>query len=74
MNTKLLTVRINQVNAEGATLEINGQQVQWPLEALPAGMAAGDTVYLKLLTDADEAMERAERARAILAEILGSRP
>jgi hypothetical protein len=74
MGDTIVHGRILTINEEGVTVAALGHEMQWPASALPAGVRAGDDVALKMMTTNDEQEERLLQARAILAEILGSRP
>lgn len=67
----ILSAQVTRMTDTVAELSLNGQLIRWPLSAMPAGVKAGDTVNLRLLSEYESTLERHERARAILAEILG---
>ncbi len=69
--SKELTAVIRQITGRQALVEISGQAVSWPVEALPDNVKEGDTVRLQMLTDHQVETDRHELARAILEEILG---
>lgn len=70
---KELTAVIRQVTSDRALLDLNGQTVSWPREAMPDGAQEGDTVQLRMLTKQAAEHDRQELARAILSEILGGK-
>lgn len=74
MGDTIVHGRILTINEEGVTVAVQGHEMSWPVSALPAGVRAGDDIALKMMTTDDEQEERLLQARAILAEILGSRP
>lgn len=74
MGDTIVHGRILTINEEGVTVAVQGHEMSWPVSALPAGVRVGDDVALKMMTTDDEQEERLLQARAILAEILGSRP
>lgn len=68
---KELTATVRQISADQATIDLNGQMLSWPREALPTGVQEGATVQLRMLTEQAAEQDRQELARAILSEILG---
>lgn len=74
MGDTIVHGRILTINDEGVTVSVQGHEMSWPASAVPRGVRVGDDVALKMMTTDDENEERHLQARAILAEILGSRP
>lgn len=74
MGDTIVHGRILTINEEGVTVAVQGHEMSWPVSALPVGVRVGDDIALKMMTTDDEQEERLLQARAILAEILGSRP
>lgn len=68
---KELTATIRRISGNRATIDLNGQSIVWPAEALPGGAQEGDTVALRMLTAQAAEQDRQELARTILSEILG---
>lgn len=66
-----MTAQIHDVTADGVILDLDGQHLKWPLDDGAPALQRGQRVTLRLLTAEAEETERAERARAILSEILG---
>ncbi|MSU76148.1 hypothetical protein EXS54_01605 [Patescibacteria group bacterium] len=71
--SKELTAVIRHVTSDRALLDLNGQTVSWPREALPDDAHEGDTVQLRMVSAKAAEQDRQELARAILSEILGGR-
>lgn len=69
--SKELTALIRHVAGDHALVEVSGQAIPWPADALPDGVKEGDTVRLRMLTAHQAETDRHELARAILEEIIG---
>jgi hypothetical protein len=72
MDDRQLTAEVITVDDRGVHVKILEQTIIWPTQAAPAGVKAGDSVVLSLKTPTEAASDQHERARAILAELLGS--
>jgi hypothetical protein len=66
-----IPARVIELTATEAVLSVEGQNLRWPLAALPSDVKQGDTVKLRLISSETETQDRHEQARVILAEILG---
>lgn len=60
-------VTIDRIEGDVAVLEVNGRTVDWPLAALPAGVAEGSVIRLAFTIDdpdLDAASARLARLRS----------
>lgn len=67
----ILEARVKTIAGGEAWLAVGTQQLRWPSDGLPEGVKEGDTVSLCVVTKEQTEVERQERARALLTEILG---
>jgi hypothetical protein len=74
MDEHALPATVTHISDQGAQLDIAGQSLTWPFAGLPDGVRAGDRVMVRVMTEEEARADHHERARAILSEILGSRP
>ena len=68
---KSISATLDRIENEVAVLKCDdGQDLNWPVDNLPAGLMEGDRVKLVLFTTASEKLEREELAKKILNELL----
>lgn len=61
---------VESVSARTVTLRLGNQRFEWPREQAPE-LRKGDSVMVRLLTEAQAVTDRHEQARIVLKELLG---
>ncbi|HEY8108877.1 MAG TPA: hypothetical protein VIF43_02630 [Patescibacteria group bacterium] len=61
---------VESVSARTVTLRLGDRRFEWPREQAP-DVRKGDTVVVRLLSEAQAETDRHEQARVVLKELLG---
>ncbi|MDP9211661.1 MAG: hypothetical protein M3N59_00035 [bacterium] len=70
MNPHDRQATVVSVSDRHIVLSLDGKTFEWPREAAP-NVSAGDTMTVRLMTEAQAAADRHEQARVVLRELLG---
>ena len=70
MNSHEQKAVVESVSERAVTLRVDGQRFEWPRDQAP-DLRKGDTVTVRLLSEAQAVADRHEQARVVLKELLG---